>query len=272
MTRRRAAHLIGALGLAVGASMITATDHAAQPNELVVFAAASLREAFTTLAKTFEAQHPGVKVELSFAGSQELRVQIEHGARADVFASADEKHVAALERQSMVRNTVLFAHNELVVIVPANNPAKLAAFSDLPKATRIVLGVPEVPIGAYSERILTAADKRYGGNFGAQVRAHVRSRELNVKQVLTKVVLGEADAGVVYRTDAQAEKDRVAAISIPSDINLLANYPIASLAGAPHPELARAWLDLVRSKEGQRVLASKGFKALSERELDKGLP
>jgi molybdate transport system substrate-binding protein len=180
--------------------------------------------------------------------------------------------VTALEQQSLVKSAAIFAHNEPVVVVPANNPAKLLAFTDLPKAERIVLGAPEVPIGAYAERILAAADKTYGVDFGAKVRARVRSRELNVKQVLTKVQLGEADAGIVYRTDALSAKDRVVTLAIPARINTLANYPIATLATAPHPELARAWLGLLLSKEGQATLATFGFRTLSEAELAQARP
>jgi molybdate transport system substrate-binding protein len=263
---------MAALGLTLAVATSTTRPRAGEPGELVIFAAASLRESFTALAKSFEARRPGVKVQLSFAGSQELRVQIEHGAKVDVFASADEKHMTALERQALVKSAAIFAHNEPVVVVPANNPAKLRTFADLPKAERIVLGAPEVPIGAYAERMLAAADKSLGGDFGAKVRAHVRSRELNVKQVLTKVQLGEADAGIVYRTDALSAKDRVVTLAIPAQVNPLASYPIATLAAAPHPELARAWLGLLLSKEGQATLATFGFKTLSEAELAQSRP
>ncbi len=234
---------------------------AADSKELVVFAAASLREVFQKLADGFEKSHPGVKVRLNFAGSQELRVQIEHGAKADVFASADAKHMHKLRAQKLAMEPMPFARNEPVVIVPAANPAKLARFVDLPKAERIVVGVPEVPIGAYAETILRNSESHYGANFRKGVLDHIRSRELNVRQVLTKVSLGEADAGIVYKTDALSAKEKVTAIAIPEMVNVIAEYPIALLAAAPQPDLAREWLGLVLGPSGQETLSSAGFRS-----------
>ncbi len=233
---------------------------AAESKELVVAAAASLREVFQGLTSIYETRHAGVKVRLNLAGSQELRVQIENGAKVDVFAAADHRHMAALERQGLVETPVVFAENEPVVIVPGDNPARLAAFTDLPKAEHVVLGGPAVPIGAYSEAILAAAAKLYGPAFRERVMGHVRSRELNVRQVLTKVALGEADAGIVYRTDAATAKERVKAIAIPGAVNVVASYPIAIATRAPNRELAAAWVALVRGEEGQSVLRAAGFK------------
>jgi molybdate transport system substrate-binding protein len=241
----------------------SARPRADDSKELVIDAAASLREVFQTLATSFEKQHKGVTVRLSFAGSQELRVQIENGAKVDVFASADQKHMAALEKQGLAKTPVLFAQNEPVLVVPANNPAQLAAFPDLPKAEHVVFGVPQVPIGAYTETILANSGRTYGKAFRDTVVGHIRSRELNVRQVLTKVMLGEADAGIVYRTDALTAKDRVKIIAIPDTVNVVADYPIAALTNAPQPALAAAWISLVRGPEGQAALAAAGFKAPS---------
>jgi molybdate transport system substrate-binding protein len=215
--------------------------------ELTIFAASSLREAFSAIADQFESQNPGANVALQFAGSQELRVQLEHGAKADVFASADEKQMA-LARDLVVKPAV-FAHNEPVLVVPLDNPAGLRAFADLPKARRIVLGAQEVPIGAYATRILTAAHLDLAGR--------VVSRELNVRQVLAKIELGEADAAIVYRTDAAHAGVKV--IPIPPAINVTAEYPIAVLARARQPRLARQFVELVRSPAGRAVLARFGF-------------
>jgi len=245
------------LACAIGSPL---SARAAEPKEVVVFAAASLREVFQSIADNFERTHAGVKVRINFAGSQELRVQIEHGAKADVFASADSKHMQAVQKQDLAAGSRIFARNEPVVIVPANNPAKLARFADLPKAERIVVGVPEVPIGAYTETILANTEKPYGAQFRASVVAHIRSRELNVRQVLTKVALGEADAGIVYKTDAISAKDKVATIEIPDGINVIADYPIAVLAGAPQPDLAKAWVAAVLGSEGQQTLRRAGFR------------
>jgi molybdate transport system substrate-binding protein len=264
MTRRNC--LIGFFAffmLATGPTW-TPWSRADEAKELVVDAAVSLREVFQTLAATFEKQHKGVKVRLNFAGSQELRVQIENGAKADVFATADQKQMAALQRQNLVNAPVLFARNEPVLVVPAANPAQLSGFSDLPKAEHVVLGVPEAPIGAYSEAILANAETHYGKDFRDKVVGHLRSRELNVRQVLTKVTLGEADAGIVHRTDAMTAKDRVKVMVIPAAVNVIADYPIAVLANPAQPELAAAWVALVRGPEGRAVLKAAGFTSVPE--------
>jgi molybdate transport system substrate-binding protein len=230
-----------------------------EPQEVVVFAAASLREVFQSLAPTFEKQHPNAKIRFNFAGSQDLGVQIDQGAKVDVFASADWKHMRLLAAQGMVAEPTIFACNRPVVVVPKNNPFNISDFADLPKATRLVVGAPEVPIGAYTEAIFAAADKSYGKPFGEQIRARVRSRELNVRQVLTKVAMGEADAGIVYRTDALTMPDGIRIVEIPAALNPLAEYPIAVLKAAPHAELASDFVRLVMSKDGQRTLAAAGF-------------
>jgi molybdate transport system substrate-binding protein len=233
----------------------TAT-RAEDERELTVFAAASLRESFENIAKTFEAKS-GVKVRLALAGSQELRTQIENGARADVFASADHKHMAALAKAKLVSEARVFARNTPVVIVPKGNPAKVGSFDQLAKAKKIVIGVPEVPIGAYTVEIFEKA----GADFSKKVLANVASRELNVRQVLAKVSLGEADAGIVYRTDAIAGKDKVEIIEIPANINVVAEYPVAVLAKAPQAAAAKAFVDLLLSADGQKRLVAAGFVA-----------
>lgn len=238
----------------LAALALLAAPHA----ELTVFAAASLRESFGQLAEQFEANHPGVKVRLNLAGSQELRVQLENGAPADVFAAAEAKHLSALEAQQLARPAAVFARNEPVLVVPRDNPAGLRALGDLPRARRIVLGVPEVPIGAYSARILdaaSAADK----SFRARVEARVVSRELNVRQVLAKVALGEADAAIVYRTDAATARGRITIIPIDPKINVVAEYPISVLSRAQQPRLAEEYVAFVLSAAGQRTLESFGF-------------
>ena len=229
--------------------------------ELTGYAAASLREAFTELGRRFEQAHPGARVAFNFAGSQELRTQIENGAPADVFASADLKHMQALVDARAVERPAVFARNELVLVVPQGNPAAIHGLDDLPKAKRIVIGVPEVPIGAYTLRILDAASRQYGADFRSRVEARVVSRELNVRQVLAKVSLGEADAAIVYRTDATAAGPRVEAIGIPSGLNVIAEYPIAAVARAKQAGLAREFVALVLSPAGREVLDRLGFRA-----------
>jgi molybdate transport system substrate-binding protein len=243
----------------VASPLFTTRAHATEPQELTVFAAASLREVFQTIALAFEKQHPNLKVTFNFAGSQDLRVQIEQGAKVDVFASADWKHMLALATHGLVAEPTVFARNLPVVVVPTNNPAKVKTFTDLAKVTHLVVGAPEVPIGTYTESIFTAAEKLQGKVFAEKVRANVRSRELNVRQVLTKVAMGEGDAGIVYRTDAMTMPDRVEIIEIPPSINIVAEYPIAALKAAPHADLARDFVKLVLSKEGAKVLGTAGF-------------
>ena len=234
-----------------------ATARAEEAKELTVFAAASLRESFADLAKTFEAKAPGVTVRVNLAGSQELRTQIENGAQADVFASADQKHIATLLKAKLVTAPRVFARNTPVIIVPKGNPAKVGSFEQLPKAKKLVIGVPEVPIGTYTLQILDKA----GADFKQKVLANVVSRELNVRQVMAKVTLGEADAGIVYRTDAIAGKDKVEIIEIPAKLNVIAEYPVAVLTKAPQAAAARAFVDLLLSADGQKRLAAAGFVA-----------
>jgi molybdate transport system substrate-binding protein len=248
------------LALASVAVPVLATRaHASESQELTVFAAASLREVFQTIALAFEKQHPNLKVRFNFAGSQDLRVQIEQGAKVDVFASADWKHMGALSTQGLVAEPAVFARNLPVVVVPKNNPAKVTSFADLAKVKHLVIGAPEVPIGAYTENIFVAAEKVQGKAFVEKVRANVRSRELNVRQVLTKVAMGEGDAGIVYKTDAMTMPDKVEIIDIPASINVVAEYPIAALKAAPHADLARDFVKLALSKEGAKVLGAAGF-------------
>lgn len=240
---------------------VTHTGRAATPaeRELVVFAAASLRAPFEALATSFESAHAGVEVTLAFAGSHELRAQLESGADADVVATADEDTIDALRAQGLTGEATIFARNEPVLIVAAHARARVSSFDALPEAERIVLGVPEVPIGRYATAVLDRASQARPG-FRARVEARVVSRELNVRQVLAKVAMGEADAGLVYRTDARGE-DALVVLAIPEDASVIARYPIATLTRAPHPTLAATFVALVRGAEGQRVLLEAGFLA-----------
>jgi molybdate transport system substrate-binding protein len=232
---------------------------ARREDRLVVFAASSLREAFTAIGQDFERAHPGVQISFNFAGTQELRTQLEQGAAVDVFASADQRHMGELVQAGQVVAPQVFARNEPVIVVAKESAEKIKTLADLPAAARIVVGTPEVPIGRYTLQILDRAGVTLGADFRARVEAKVVSRELNVRQVLAKVTLGEADAGFVYRTDARSAKEPPAIVTIPADVNVLAEYPIAVVAGAAHPTLAKAWLDQVLSEGGQRVLAGAGF-------------
>jgi molybdate transport system substrate-binding protein len=249
------------LGASLAILFVSAGSPSAAPaaRELVVFEAASLKDVFAKLAARFEKDNAGAKVVTNAAGSQELRTQIEHGAAADVMASADRKHMDALLSQGLVVAPSIFTCNEPVVVVRAALAASIKTLAELPRAERIVIGVPDVPIGAYTLQILKKAAAKYGADFPARVEAKVASRELNVRQVLAKVALGEADAGVVYRSDALSAGPKIQIVEIPPELNVIAEYPIAILKAAPHPELARRWVDLVRSPAGVAALREAGF-------------
>ena len=228
--------------------------------EITVFAAASLTDAFNEIGDRFKAANPGATVAFSFGASSQLFTQIDQGARADVFASADQKHMADLVAASRVEAPAVFARNEPVMVVAHESEGKIRSLADLPSAKRIVVGAPEVPIGRYTLEILDRASAAaLGADFRARVEAKIVSRELNVRQVLAKVSLGEADAGIVYRTDARTIRDGLSIVAIPLDVNVIAEYPIAVVKDAAHPELARAWIDFVLSSDGQATLGKHGF-------------
>jgi molybdate transport system substrate-binding protein len=165
----------------------------------------------------------------------------------------------ALVAQGLVVGPALFACNEPVLVVRAGLAPPISSFAELPRAERIVVGTPEVPIGAYSLQILRNAAARLGPDFSTQVAAKVVSRELNVRQVLAKVTLGEADAGIVYLSDVRGPQDKVSIVAIPANVNVVAEYPIAALRAAPHPDLAQRWIELVRSPAGASALQKAGF-------------
>jgi molybdate transport system substrate-binding protein len=251
--------LLGLLALTLVLGCRRAPSGPGPRRDVTIFAAASLREAFTLLGQRLEQTRPGAHVVLSFAGSQALRAQIEHGAPADVFASADQRHMQALVAAGRVLEPRVFAKNELCVVVSRAKARELTELAALPRAERVVLGAPEVPVGAYTGQMLDRASQVLGADFRARVEARVVSREPDVRQVLAKVTLGEADAGVVYLTDALTQKDKLEVLPIPPAFNVVAEYPLAVTAGAPSPELARAFVELVLSPEGQSALAKQGF-------------
>lgn len=226
---------------------------------LSVFAAASLREPFLRLEAEFEKAHPGVDVTLQFGGSQELRTQIQHGAPVDVFASADERHALDLVRAKRAALPVPFATGTPVVAVAKGAQAELRSFADLAHARRIVLGAPDVPIGRYSEQILERANAHVGPEFVRAVRSHVVSRELNVRQVLAKVRLDEADAGIVYQSDVAAAGGEVAIVPIPPNVNVTATYVATAIVPARERALTQRFLELLLSERGRVVLREAGF-------------
>ena len=234
---------------------------------LTVFAAASLTEPFSRLGKSFEAAHPGTTVRFNFSGSQQLFLQIQQGAKADVLASADARWMQTAKDSGLVEGEpVLFARNELVVIVPVANPAGIKRLQDLSRSgVKLVIAADAVPVGHYTREMLArlSSQPEFGSNYAQQVLANIASYEENVKGVIAKVQLGEADAGVVYRSDAKGPgASQVSVLTIPDVANVIASYPIVVLRGAPSPELAKAFVALVRSAPGQESLEKSGFRAV----------
>jgi molybdate transport system substrate-binding protein len=230
-------------------------DKHAPKKRVNVFAASSLTETFRALETEFERERD-VDVELNFAGSQVLRMQIEQGARADVFASANADHMQALVNQGLVSEPQTFAYNRLCIIEPADSPTPIVDFDGLSGARRIVLGTESVPVGRYTEEMFRLARHSQGDAFVDAVRDSVVSRETNVRLVRAKVEMGEADAAIVYCTDAAAS-DRVRSIAVPDELNPRASYPIATVVGASAE--ARAFVAFVASSQGKTILESHGF-------------
>jgi molybdate transport system substrate-binding protein len=233
---------------------------------LTVYAAASLTDAFAEIGEAFEAANPGVDVAFNFAGSSALRTQIEEGAPADVFASANTTHMDALVEAGLAVDPTIFVHNSLVVITPSDNPAGLATFADLKNSgLNLVLAAEEVPVGGYARDMLANADAdpEFGAGFSDAVLANLVSNESNVKQVVAKVQLGEADAGVVYGSDVTPDvAPNLHTIQVPDAVNVIADYPIATLIDADNADLAQAFVEFVLSLEGQTILAKWGFSGI----------
>ena len=238
-----------------------ATVRPAKPVDLTVFAAASLIDAFDEIGQVFEATHPGAKVVFNLGGSQNLRTQLEQGAQADVFASANRKEMDAVAAAGLVAPGVArtFVTNRLVVVLPSGNPGAVQTLQDLARPDlKLVLADEAVPAGRYAREVLNRLNATYGASFRDDVLANVVSNEDNVKQVLAKVQLGEADAGMVYVSDARVASELLT-IDIPAQANVVAEYPIAVLTGAPSPVLAAEFVDFVLSPEGQSILKKWGF-------------
>jgi molybdate transport system substrate-binding protein len=229
---------------------------------LTVLAASSLTDAFGELARTFEERNPGVEVRQSFESSTTLLTQIQQGAPADVFASAAEEEMDTAEEDSLVAGEPqIFVRNREVVMVPEDNPADIQSLRDLAKpGIKLVLAEEGVPAADYAVEILGRADAEYGSGFKRAVISNVVSREADVRASVSRVALGDADATFGYASDYTPDtSDQVRVIQIPENLNIIATYPIAVLEDAESPGLAREWVDLVVSEEGQRVLEKWGF-------------
>jgi molybdate transport system substrate-binding protein len=243
----------------------TSAGSATQSTNLTIFAAASLTEAFGEIGQQFEQQY-GTNVTFNFAGSQQLAQQLAQGAEADVFASANQQEMEhAIVSGVVISGTQqVFVSNRLVVIVPKDNPGQIRQLQDLTRSgLKLVFAAEQVPVGGYTQQALKkmSADPAFGADFGTKVNANVVSQEQNVKSVVTKVSLGEADAGVVYASDVTpAVNDTLATVVIPDAFNQIAAYPIAPTMNPPAgKELAQQFVDFVRSRESQLILGRHNF-------------
>ncbi|MER6473029.1 molybdate ABC transporter substrate-binding protein [Streptomyces collinus] len=263
---RRTLQLAGAGAAALMAlsacSSSSSDDSSAKPDKsgtaspklsgtVTVFAAASLKESFTALGKQFERQHPGTKVTFNFGGSDSLAAGITDGAPADVFAAASPKTMALVtDKKDTAGTPATFVRNQLEIATLPGNPDKVASLKDLTKSgLKVVLCDKTVPCGAAAQKALDAGD----------LKLTPVSYEQDVKSALTKVELKEADAAVVYRTDVKAAGDKVEGVEFPESAKAINDYPIALLKNAENAEAAKAFITLVRSAEGRRVLSEAGF-------------
>ncbi|MFJ7301907.1 molybdate ABC transporter substrate-binding protein [Streptomyces sp. NPDC099088] len=218
---------------------------------VTVFAAASLKESFTSLGKEFEQAHPGTKVTFNFGGSDTLAASITGGAPADVFAAASPKTMAIVtDKKDAATTPATFVRNQLEIATLPGNPDKVSSLKDLTKSDlKVVLCDKTVPCGAAAQKALDAS----------HLKLIPVSYEQDVKSALTKVELKEADAAVVYKTDVKAAGDKVEGVEFPESADAINDYPIALLKDAPNAEAAKAFIALVQSPEGQKVLTAAGF-------------
>lgn len=246
--RRLAAAAVAVLLLATGCS---ATSQASTSHKVVVFAASSLTEPFEQMGEVLEARRPDLDVSFSFGGSSSLAPQIVSGAPADVFAAANPDTMQlAIAGGAVADDPVVFARNQLQIAVPVGNPGDVEKLEDLADPDlKLALCAPEVPCGAAAQKALQA-----GG-----VTTEPVTFETDVKAVLSKVLLGEVDAGLVYRSDVIAAGNQVVGIDFDESEEAVNDYVIAPLRDAPNPEGARVFLDLVRSDRGREILSDAGF-------------
>jgi len=238
---------------------------AASGSAVTAYVAANATDPFNLIIKQFQAAHPGDKVEASYAGTQILFTQFQQGAPVDVFLSADEAHAKQAVQDGLIPSYYPVSRNTEVIVVPKANPAGITSLRDLAtKPAKLVIGVPNVPIGIYTREILANADTQYGATFDKQVLGHVVSTETDVKQVAHKIALGEADAGIVYRTDITADlANQVTIIPIPAAFQVIATNYAGVATHAPHQAQAKQLLDYLLGPGGQAAFAEFNYLPLT---------
>jgi molybdate transport system substrate-binding protein len=248
---RRALVAISSFAIVLGAAPPALATGEKPSGEITVFAAASLTESFNAIAKQFEKRYPDVSVRFNFDSSSNIAAQIQQGAPADAFASADEASIEKVTESGDATPTpVVFAKNRLEIAVEKGNPKKVRGLADLDESGLVVvLCADAVPCGKYAAEAFA----------NAGVTVSPASKEENAKATLSKVSLGEADAGVVYVTDVKATKGEVSGVKIPDRQNVIAVYPIATVKGSENSTAAKAWVQFVRSKTAQSTLRRFGF-------------
>ena len=247
------------LGITLFLIGCTTTNSHQTNSEIIIFAASSLTNVFMELADEFETRHPDTEVVLNFASSSQLAAQITEGAQADIFASANQIQMGNIVDAGLLQGQPqIFAHNGLAILVPMENPAQINSLADLanPKLT-LILAAPATPIRTYSDQVI----QNYANEAYTQaVYANLASEEANVRQVVTKIALGEGDVGLAYTSDLTPDiREYVASIPIPPENNITAKYPIAILNSSHNSELANLFVSFVLSDAGQEILSAWGF-------------
>jgi molybdate transport system substrate-binding protein len=233
------------------------------PVTLHVFAASSLTDSFNMMATKYHQLHPNITIQPVYNGSQALEQQIANGAPADIFASADTTNMQKASQASLVGTSQIFTRNRLVVIIPVGNPGHISTLKDLARSgVKIDLAAPTVPVGKYARQVIAnlAKSPDYGSAYQDAVLKNVVSQEENVKAVVQKIQLGEADAGIVYVTDVTASaSSQVSSLTIPDNFNVIAEYPIAVVKSSTHSSEGQAFIQYILSADGQAILQQYHF-------------